>query len=323
MISKLQNNIAHTLIPLGLAGMAALCGCAATHTGQVTTAASATTGQATFQTPEDAIQALNELAGSGDAKRAAEIFGASGAELIHSGDDVADRHDALEVKRLIQEKGTFEDRDDQTKIAVFGDEAWPFPIPLVKEPGGWRFDTAAGVEEIENRHIGRNELSVLATLHAFVDAQKEYFMGRHDGRSHVYAKRVISSKGKQDGLYWPTDEDQPASPLGPFIADATEEGYSTNNTEPKPYHGYYYHLLMAQGPNASGDAKSYLDDKGAMTKGFAMIAWPAEYGKSGVMTFVVDEHGLVFQKDLGTETSTAAAAITAFDPDESWEPTGD
>lgn len=322
MNTKMQNDIGHVLIALGFAGIAALSGCAATNTEQAAALAVAS-GQATFRTPEEAIQALDALAGSGDAKRAEELFGASGVELIGSGGAVADRNSALEVKRLIREKVAFEDGQDQTKVALFGNEAWPFPIPLVKERGGWRFDAEGGREEIENRRIGSNELSVLATLHATVDAQEEYFAGRHGGRSRTYAKRFFSTAGKQDGLYWPTDENEPASPLGPLVAEATEEGYSANNTEPQPYHGYYYRLLTAQGPNAPGGAKSYLDAKGALTKGFAIIAWPAEHGNSGVMTFVVNEQGLVFQKNIGAETGTAAAAITAFDPDESWEPTGD
>ena len=316
MTTRKQSNIALALVLSGLAAMAALAGCSATNTATHE-------GQVTFATPEKAVAALGAFAGTGDIKRAEEIFGASGVELLRSGDDVADRQGALHAKELIQEKVAFEEKDKKTTVALFGNEAWPFPIPLVKERGGWRFDTEAGREEIENRRIGRNELSVLATLHAVVDAQREYFAGRHDGRSRTYAQRVISTKGKQDGLYWPTPEGKPASPLGPFVAEATAEGYSSGNTEPKPYHGYYYRILTAQGANAPGGAKSYLDARGAMTNGFAMIAWPAKYGNSGVMTFVVDQRGLVYQKDLGDETASAAAAITAFDPDESWTPTGD
>lgn len=313
MNTSMKQRIALGLVPVALSAMTALSGCA-TGGGH---------GQMTFGTPEKAVLALGAAAGSGDQKKLEEIFGRDSAEVLSSGDDVADQQGALKARDAIAQKVTFEDRDSKTKVAVIGDDAWPFPIPLVKERGGWRFDTEAGVEEIENRRVGRNELSVLATLHAIVDAQAEYFAGRHDGRTKTYAGKLISSDGKQDGLYWPTPEGKPESPLGPLVADAEAEGYTPGEGEPEPYHGYFYRILKAQGASAPGGAKSYVDGKGAMTKGFAVVAWPAKYGSSGVMTFVVDRKGIVFQKDLGEETATAAAAITAFDPDDSWNPTAD
>ena len=322
MNTKMQKQIALALAPLGLVAMIGLSGCSATNSSHSAHFAK-DPSRTTFATPEAAVAAIAEIAGKGDVQKVEAIFGAGSADLIQSGDEVADRERALEIKGLIEEKVAFEDLDDKTKAALFGNEAWPFPIPLIKVSGGWQYDTEAGREEIENRRIGINEIQALATLHAFVDAQREYFAGRHDGRTGVYAKRVISSKGKQDGLYWPTPEGKKPSPLGPLIAEASAEGYSTENTEPKPFHGYYYRVLTAQGPHAPGGARSYLDSTGAMTKGFAMVAWPAKYGNSGLMTFLVDHKGIVFQKDLGEQTSAAAAAITAFDPDDTWAPTGD
>ena len=244
MKTETKNSIGLALVPFGLAFVTALSGCLATNSAT-------NTGQTTFRTPEAAVAALGEVAGSGDQKKVEEIFGADSADLLNSGDDVADHERALGIKELIHEKVAFEDLDDETKAALFGNDAWAFPIPLVKASGGWRFDTEAGREEIENRSIGLNELAVLATLHAVVDAQREYFAGRHDGRSGAYAKRVISSKGKQDGLYWPTPEGKPESPLGPFVAEASTDGYSTGGfSELTPFHGYFYRMLVAQGPNA-------------------------------------------------------------------------
>ena len=278
--------------------------------------------QKSFASPEEAVKAALAAAKKNDDKELLAIFGAQAKDLMFSGDAVADKQRRERFLAAYDEKNTLVS-EGESRIITVGNDAWPFPIPLIKVSGGWQYDTEAGREEIENRRIGINEIQALATLHAVVDAQREYFAGRHDGRTGVYAKRVISSKGKQDGLYWPTPEGKKPSPLGPLIGEATAEGYSTDNTEPKPFHGYYYRVLTAQGPNASGGAKSYLDAKGVMTKGFAMVAWPAKHGNSGLMTFLVDHKGIVFQKDLGEQTSAAAGAITAFDPDDTWAPTGD
>ena len=187
----MKKNIALTLVPFGLVALSALSGCSAMNSAK-------DPGRTTFRTPEAAVSAIHDIAGKGDQKKVEEIFGANSVDLLSSGDDVADHERALEIKALIEQKVAFEDLDDKTKAALFGNEAWPFPIPLIKVSGGWQFDTEAGREEIENRRIGLNELETLLTLHAVVDAQKEYFAGRHDGRTGAYAKRVISSKGKQD-----------------------------------------------------------------------------------------------------------------------------
>jgi hypothetical protein len=275
----------------------------------------------TYATPKEAVLALGELAGSGDMKKVEEMFGAEGVELFKSGDEVADREDALRVKAMVAEKIAFQDLDEATKVAVLGKEEWWFPLPLELKDGRWRFDVAGGREELLNRRIGRNELLVLASLHAYVDAQREYFAGGWAGKPPAYARRVRSSEGARDGLYWPVGEGEQESPLGPLFADAAKSRQP--EAGPQPFHGYYYRILEAQGSNAPGGARSYLDKKDRLTRGFAGIAWPAKHGNSGIMTFQVNQQGIVFQKDLGPETETAVATITAYDPDESWQPTGD
>ena len=275
----------------------------------------------TYSTPEEAVEALAELAGSGDMKKAEEMFGADGVELLQSGDPVADREDALRVKAMIAEKVAFEDLDEKTKAAIIGNEAWSFPLPLALADGRWRFDVATGREELLNRRIGRNELHALASLHAYVDAQREYIAARRDGKARSYARRFRSSEGARDGLYWAVGEGEPESPLGPLYAGAAQE--ALQNAEPQPFHGYLFRILEGQGKDAPGGEYSYLDKKGLMTRGFAAIAWPAKYGNSGIMTFQVNEQGIIFQKDLGNETDAVVATINAYDPDESWYPTGD
>jgi hypothetical protein len=295
-----------------------------THLGAAILAAVAACSPAppgTFATPEEAVAALGDLAGSGDLKRVEEMFGAEGVELFQSGDEAADREDALRVKAMIAEKVAFEDLDDTTKAAVLGNEAWWFPLPLVLEDGRWRFDVAGGREELLNRRIGRNELYALASLHAYVDAQREYLAGGYAGDPPAYARYVRSSDGARDGLYWPVAEGEKESPLGPLIAEAALT--RPREAAPMPFHGYYFRILEAQGPSAPGGARSYLDKKGRLTHGFAAVAWPSKYGNSGIMTFQVNQQGIVFQKDLGAETEAAVAAINAYDPDETWDPTGD
>jgi hypothetical protein len=273
----------------------------------------------TFATPEEAAQALHDLIGTGDDRRTEEIFGAGSLELFRSGDAADDAKAAQRVKQLIAEKVAFEEFDETTRVALFGEKAWPFPIPLVRSGERWRFDTEAGREELLNRRIGYNELSTLASLHAYVDAQFEYFAQGRDGNRPAFAQGFWSSEGRQDGLYWEAAEGEPESPLGDLLAEAAQG----EADDAQPYHGYHYRILTRQGKNAPGGERNYLDDKGLMTTGFAAIAWPAKYGNSGVMTFLVNQRDIVFQKDLGAETEQAAAAIQSFDPDPTWEPTGD
>jgi hypothetical protein len=276
-----------------------------------------------FPTPEAALSELADTIGSNDRVRAERLLGAEGPELLESGDEVADREDALRVQQYIREKIAFEEDGADTRVALLGNEGWAFPIPLVREAGAWRFDVDAGLEEIANRRIGRNELAVLASLHAYVDAQREYASDERDGQPRAFARKVFSSAGKHDGLYWPTAQGASESPLGPLIAGAANEGYTRGESGPQPFHGYYFRVLLEQGRNAPGGARSFVDKNGHMTGGFALLAWPAKYGASGVMSFQVNQQGIVYQRDLGSETEQEIARLRAFDPDASWDPAGD
>jgi hypothetical protein len=271
-----------------------------------------------FESPEVAMQAVLDSIGQFDDQRLEEVFGPDSAELFRSGDDEADRQDAERVKELMQAGIEFEEFDENTRIAVLGEAAWPWPIPLVRDAEGWRFDTANGREELLNRRVGRNELWTLTALHEVVEAQKEYSSEPRDDQPLAYARRFFSTEGKRDGLYWPTTEESELSPLGDLLA---ESEFSVQN--PSPFHGYFYRILTSQGENAPGGAANYLDDNGVLNRGFAVIAWPAKYGNSGVMTFVTNQRGLVFQKDFGADTERLVPAIQSFDPDSSWIPTPD
>ncbi|MBX3463956.1 MAG: DUF2950 domain-containing protein [Planctomycetes bacterium] len=277
---------------------------------------------ATFATPEEALQALVDSAE--DRTRADELLGPGGFEVLRSGDDVADREDLETVRALIREKIAFEDDGDDRRIALLGPEGWPLPLPLVRAGSGWRFDVDAGKEEILNRRIGRNELHAVATLRACVEAQHEYAAVGRDGQPPAFAARWRSREGRRDGLFWPVGDGETPSPLGPLVAAAAREGYDREDGgDPEPFHGYHFRILTEQGRHAPGGARSYLDADGRLTGGFAVLAWPATWGNSGVMTFVVDRRGLVFERDLGRDTALAAKAITAFDPDPSWQPVVD
>lgn len=271
-----------------------------------------------FETPEAAVQALADLIGQHDQQRIEAIFGPGSYELFRSGDDVADRADGERVKAMILAGVDFEDFDANTKIALLGEEEWPWPIPLVREDGGWRFDTATGREELLNRRIGSNELWTLTALHEVVDAQREYSSVGRDGNPPVFARRFRSSEGRRDGLYWPQTAGAELSPLGDLLADSEIQG-----ADPKPFHGYYYRMLTSRGPGAPGGERNCLNEQGLLRGCFGVIAWPAKYGNSGIMTFITDQRGIVFQKDLGSETEQAAAAITSYDPGAEWAPTAD
>ena len=297
-----------TLSPLGPLLALACVGCASS-------------GAATFTTPEEAVHRL--VAAAEDEAVAEELLGAGGFELLRSGDDVADREDLEGVVALVREGLAFEDLDPDTKLALLGNERWELPIPLVREAGAWRFDVEAGREEVLNRRVGRNELSTLATLRALVDAQREYAAQGRDGNPPAFAARIVSSPGKHDGLYWEVGDGEVPSPLGPLVAEAAEEGYGAEGSQPAPYHGYLFRLLTEQGAHAPGGARSYLDPSGRLTGGWAVVAWPATHDNSGVMTFLVNHRGIVFQKDLGQDTAKTVGRIRAFDPDASWTPVTD
>jgi len=281
--------------------------------------------QASYATPEEAAQALINAAATSDLDALRTVLGPQADELS-SGDPVADAADreafieaAVTAAGIEQEEGV-----DDIATLVIGEDDWPFAIPLVKENDQWRFDMDAGLEELYARRIGRNELHTIAVLQEIVDAQREYHSIDRDGDGvREYTLRLASSEGKQDGLYWPVAEGQDESPLGPLISDAVAQGYEkSEDGEPVPYHGYYYRVLGEQGAHASGGAMQYVQDGNAVS-GFAVLAYPAEYGNSGIMSFMVNQDGIVFDKDLGEETASAADSLSSFDPDTSWEPVTD
>ena len=273
-----------------------------------------------FATPDAPVDALVQALKANDMKRLESLFGVEGVGLLASGDEVADQTDRQRFVSLYDEKHRMEKVSDDEEVLHAGNDDWPFPIPVVKENGKWYFDTEAGDDEVINRRIGRNELNTIQVCLAFVDAEREYALEDRDGDGVLeYAQKIRSSPGKMDGLFWPTKEGEPPSPLGPLAARAVEEGYGKPvDDEPAPYHGYFYRILTAQGENAAGGAFDYIIG-GHMVGGFALVAYPAEYGSSGIMTFVVNSEGVVFQKDLGEGTEKAAQTIKAYDPDSSWK----
>ena len=277
--------------------------------------------QTTFQTPEDAVRALLDSAKQGDTKELARILGPDSKAVIHSGDPVQDRNNRDVFITAAGEEWYLEDGPDGERELVVGHEQWPFPIPLVSDDGAWRFDTAAGIEEVLARRVGRNELTAIGMCETYVIAQNEYAASSHDGLpAGIYAQKITSTPGLQDGLYWDTAPNEDLSPLGPLAADAAVDGYTRSTTgKPRPFYGYYYRILTAQGDAAPTGARNYLVGS-EMTSGFALIAHPAVYGQTGIMTFIVNQDGIVYQRDLGEDTTDLAAQITAFNPDDAWEP---
>jgi hypothetical protein len=277
--------------------------------------------QKTFKSPEEAVKSLMDAVKSNDTKELLAIFGPAGKEIISSGDEVADKRGREVFIKGYEEMSRMEKETDNKMILVVGNREWPFPIPLVKKGETWVFDTVAGKEELLNRRIGRNELNTIQTCLAYVDAQREYAMKDRDSNKLLeYAEKFWSTKGKKDGLYWETKEGEEQSPFGSLAARAIQAGYAPKKPgdKPVPYYGYFYKILKAQGKNAPGGAYDYVI-KGKMIGGFALVAYPAEYEASGVMTFIVNHDGVVYQKDLGKETGKIASAMTKFDPDKTWK----
>jgi len=272
-----------------------------------------------FAAPEDAVKALVDALRAHDQKALLEIFGSSGDKLISSGDEVADHKASEDFVAKYDKANSLAKSGDGEAILQVGRDEWPFPIPLKKSAAGWSFDAAAGKEELLDRRIGRNELDAMNACLAFVDAQREYYSlnPEHD-KLHHYAQFFASSPGKRDGLYWDTEAGEDESPLGASFARARAQGYKGKHGQAEPFHGYYYRILTAQGANAAGGAYDYLAH-GKMIGGFALVAYPAEYGNSGVMTFVVNQDGVLFEKDLGPSTARASQAIKTFNPDSTWK----
>lgn len=274
--------------------------------------------QKRFKTAEEAVQTVITAAKANNKPELLAIFGADAEDLISSGDKIADRRARQLILVALNEKWSLANQGPNTKTLVIGNEEWPYPIPLVKEKTGWRFDTAAGREEILYRRIGRNELSTIKSCRVYVRAQQEYAAKGHDGKpAGLYAQRLASQPGKQDGLYWKTGPGEDFSPLGEFAAQAASEGYSRAESGPTPFHGYLFRVLTAQGPAAPGGKKSYISD-GEMKNGFALVVYPAEYRNSGVMTFIVNQDGVIYERDLGEKTAQLANQLTEYNPDKSW-----
>jgi Protein of unknown function (DUF2950) len=272
-----------------------------------------------FASPDDASNALLAAVKSGDQNALLAIFGADSKEVIYSGDSVQDKNagDAFVAGYGVMHR--WRNMPDGAQILLVGADNFPFPIPLKKNSDEkWFFDTAAGKNEVLNRRIGRNELAIIDVCEAAVDAQGEYYSKPHDGQpAKLFAAKFISDPGKQNGLYWKSADGQPQSPLGPLAAFATAEGYTAKPEGHTAFHGYYFHMLKGQSDKAPGGAKDYVVD-GKMTGGFGFVAYPAEYGNSGVMTFMINQDGVLLQKDLGKTTAETASAMSTFDPDSSW-----
>ena len=290
--------------------------------GAASIALAAEAKQKIYATPEEAVKELIASMKSGDVKAMMAVLGQGSKNIVQSGDAVADRAGRERFVKSYEEANLLEKSGDSKVVLSTGKDNWPFPIPIVKDAAGWRFDAKQGGEEILNRRIGRNELSAIQAAQAYVDAQREYYLSnpQRDKLSH-YAQRIVSTPGKRDGLYFPTKAGERPSPLGPGFDRAKAQGYEKAKDaaagKPVPYHGYFYRILNRQGPDAPGGAYDYVA-QGKMIGGFALVAWPASYGSSGVMTFTVNHEGVVYEKDLGPDTPTAVKKITRFNPDKSW-----
>jgi hypothetical protein len=283
--------------------------------------AAAVTDQKYFDKPEDAVQAMLSAIKDNNTDELIAIFGEQSRDIVESGDEQDDRQSRENFYLSSQQLTRLEEGEaDNQQVVVLGEDEWPFPIPLVHEDAGWRFDTAAGHEEMLNRRIGRDELEAIAMLNALVAAQLEYASeDRDDDQVLEYAQKIISSEGQHDGLFWKAPEDateEDLSPIGPYLSGAVS--FLVGKTTADPWHGYFFKVLNGQTDKAPGGAYSYVIN-GNMIAGFALLAFPAEYGSSGVMTFIVNHQGIVYQKDLGEGTLETVKTMEVYDPDSSWQ----
>jgi hypothetical protein len=282
-------------------------------------------GQISFETPEAAVEALVAAAEKGDVEELERLLGPGTRELLSSGDEVADRAEREGFLKRYHARHRLVVGDSDVMVLQVGEDDWPLAIPLVRDQEKWRFDGVAGADELVLRRVGANELRTIDVMRGFVAAQEDYAAeGRDGAAAGAYARRFRSTPGKHDGLYWEVAEGETPSPAGPFLAAAADEGYALEGVNPDtgkrtPYHGYVYRMLMSQGPAASGGARQYLVN-GRLTGGFAMLAIPQTYGVSGVTSFIVNQDGVVWQRDLGSDTAQIAATIQQFDPDDTWTP---
>ena len=276
------------------------------------------TGQKSFASPQQAVDALAAAVQDENDAELLAILGPGSENLTSSGDDVADKNGRAQFLKAYGEKHSLQEKEGFTVLLV-GNKEYPFPIPIIQHEKTWIFDTQGGMEEILNRRVGRNELHTIEVMHAFTDAQREYATLKRNGDNSEFAQNLASSEGEKDGLYWKAGEGEEESPFGPLIARAVEEGYEGRLDQPPPeaFHGYYFKILKGQGEHATGGAFAYVVD-GKMILGFALAAYPAKYGTSGIMTFIVNQEGVIYEKDLGEDTETVAVAMTTFDPDDSW-----
>jgi hypothetical protein len=275
----------------------------------------------TFKAPEDAVRALDEAVAKGSVKDVLAIFGPEGKDLLDSSDPVTASQNRQVFSVAVSEGWRLVDEEGRGKVLVIGNEAWPFPVPLVRRADGWLFDTAAGREEVLARRIGRNELAVIRICRTYVAVQRRYAQDGHDGKPPGrYAMKFRSDPGAQNGLYWAAAAGHKRSPLGDLIADAALDGRADSTQSlGAPFHGYHFKILTSQGSAADGGEQDYVVN-GEMSRGFALVAWPAEYDVTGIMTFVVNHDAIVREKDLGPFTNGAARAMTAYNPDKSWRP---
>lgn len=280
-----------------------------------------TVEQKTFASPEEGVSALVDAVRTHNQAKMSEILGPKGDMLINSGDEVSDKKGRESFLKAYTQSHRLQIDSVKQVTLVIGNNGWPLPIPLVKTDKGWLFDTDQGDDEILARRIGRNELSAVQVMLEITDSQREYAaLNRSEEGKPVYAARIISTPGKHDGLYWPTSGNEPVSPIGELLAAAADEGYAGDSSfQTAPYHGYLFRILSSQDKSAKGGAYDYVEN-GRMTRGFAAIGYPARYGASGVMTFMVNHDGQVFEKNLGSDTEKIAARMKAFDPDSSWRP---
>jgi len=278
----------------------------------VSPAAAQQAGQKTFSSAEEAGEALVAAARSNDEKAMLSILGADGKQIVSSGDEAEDAETRANFVEKYQEMHRLVKEPDGTTVLYIGAKNWPTPIPLVSKAGAWYFDTEAGKMEILYRRVGRNEMSAIQVSQELVAAEKEY-----SAQHGEYAQKIFSDDGQRNGLYWKAAAGEPLSPVGPLVAAAVTESYAASNSAPTPYRGYYYHILVRQGKNGPGGAKSY-SVNGKMTAGFAFVAYPAEYRSSGVMTFMVGEDGAVYEKDLGKKTESVAKTMKEYNPNSGW-----
>jgi hypothetical protein len=274
-----------------------------------------------FASPEEASKALVDAARDYDKNKIAELFGSRNEQIFSSGDDVVDAKNRADFLKMAEEKSSVENQEANKAILHFGQNDWVFPVPVVNNGGQWRFDAEQGKQEILNRRIGRNELNAIGVIRGYVEAQSEYASIDRDGDEvSEFATKLRSEAGKFDGLYWETAPGQPESPLGPLVAEAKAVGYKVKccAESATPFHGYFYKILTRQGGHAPGGKYDYIIN-GNMMAGFALVAFPAVYGSSGIMTFVVNHRGKIYEKNLGPKTTELASAMKVYDPDASWE----